>query len=99
MCYCPVMSDERPWTFLSNHGHVLVQLSHDPDARIRDIADAVGITERRAHMILSDLEAAGYITITKVGRRSHYRVHRSRKFRHPAESTKSIGSLLDIFER
>lgn len=99
MCYLPVMSEERPWTFLSNHGHVLVQLSRDPDARIRDIADAVGITERRAHMILSDLETAGYITITKIGRRSHYRVHRNRKFRHPAESAKSIGALLEIFER
>ena len=64
------------WTFLSNHGHVLVQISRDPDVRIRDIADEVGITERRAHMILGDLEAAGYITITKVGRRSHYRINR-----------------------
>lgn len=93
------MSDDRSWTFLSNHGHVLVQVSRDPDARIRDIADAVGITERRAHMILSDLEEAGYITITKVGRRSHYRVHRNRKFRHPAESAKSINDLLTIFDR
>lgn len=90
------MTDQ--WTFLSNHGHVLVQIARDPDVRIRDIADAVGITERRAHMILSDLEAAGYLTISKLGRRSHYRVHRNRKFRHPAESSKSIGQLLEIFE-
>ena len=87
------------WTFLSNHGHVLIQIARDPDARIRDIADAVGITERRAHMILSDLEEAGYITITRVGRRSHYRVHRNRRFRHPAESAKPINELLAIFER
>jgi DNA-binding MarR family transcriptional regulator len=87
------------WTFLSNHGHVLVQISRDPDVRIRDIADEVGITERRAHMILGDLEAAGYITITKVGRRSHYRINRGRKFRHPAEAAKPIGALLEIFDR
>lgn len=86
------------WTFLSNHGHVLVHLSRDPDARLRDIAEAVGITERRAHMIITDLEAAGYITITRIGRRSSYRVHRTRKFRHPAESTKPVGELLRIFE-
>ena len=90
------MSDT--WTFLSNHGHVLVHLSRNPDARLRDIAEAVGITERRAHMIITDLEEAGYITITRVGRRSSYRVHRTRKFRHPAESTKQVGELLRIFE-
>lgn len=90
------MSDT--WTFLSNHGHVLVHLSRNPDARLRDIAEAVGITERRAHMIITDLDEAGYITITRVGRRSSYRVHRARKFRHPAESTKQVGELLRIFE-
>lgn len=93
------MSEERPWTFLSNHGHVLVQISREPDSRLRDIAAAVGITERRAHMILAELEEAGYITITKVGRRSHYRIHRNRKFRHPAEAGKPINELLAIFDR
>lgn len=87
------------WTLLSNHGHVLVHVSRDPDARIRDIAQAVGITERRAHMILGDLEAAGYIGITKIGRRSRYRVYRNRRFRHPAESAKSVSELLAIFDR
>lgn len=91
------MAIERTWTILSNHGHVLVHLSRDPDARIRDIAEAVGITERRAHMILGDLQEAGYITVRRVGRRSTYRVHPSRRFRHPAESSRSVGELLQIF--
>lgn len=87
----------RDWTFLSNHGHVLVCLSRDPDSRIRDIAGAVGITERSAQAILADLEDAGYVTITRVGRRNHYKINPNLKFRHPAEEGKPISSLLKIF--
>jgi DNA-binding MarR family transcriptional regulator len=85
------------WTFLSNHGHVLVHLSRYPDSLVREIADAVGITERSTQAILSDLQAAGYVKIIKDGRRNTYKVNTSRKFRHPSEATESIGSLLNIF--
>ena len=64
-------SGAKQWTFLSNHGHVLIFLAQNPQARIRDIAAAVGITERSAQIILADLEAAGYLTKIKVGRRNH----------------------------
>ena len=87
----------REWTFLSNHGHVLVHISQDPEARIRDIAQAVGITERSTQLILADLEVAGYLTITRVGRRNTYKVNSNLKFRHPSEASKPIGSLLKIF--
>jgi DNA-binding MarR family transcriptional regulator len=87
----------REWTFLSNHGHVLVHLSKDPDSRIRDIADTVGITERSAQAILADLEESGYLTITRIGRRNSYKVNTELKFRHPSEASKPISSLLKIF--
>ncbi len=87
----------REWTFLSNHGHVLVHLNRDPDSRIRDIADAVGITERSVQAILADLEESGYITISRVGRRNRYKINSNLKFRHPTEENKPIGLLLKIF--
>lgn len=86
------------WTFLSNHGHVLIQLSRDGESKIREIAEAVGITERRAQSILSDLEESGYITVTRNGRRNSYSVNQSKKFRHPAEANMPISELLRIFK-
>jgi predicted transcriptional regulator len=87
----------REWTFLSNHGHVLVHLSRDPDSRVRDIADSVGITERSAQAILADLEELGYVEVTRVGRRNKYKINPNLKFRHPSEDGKPISSLLKIF--
>ena len=86
----------REWTFLSNHGHVLVHLSRYPDSRVRDIADTVGITERSAQAILADLEESGYVTITRIGRRNSYKVNTGLKFRHPSEASKPISSLLKL---
>lgn len=88
----------RTWTFLSNHGHVLVAISRNPHARIRDLAVDVGITERAAQLILRDLEDAGYITKEKVGRRNVYRLAADGRLRHPAESTVRIKALLGLFE-
>ena len=85
------------WTFLSNHGHVLVHLSRYPDSLVREIASAVGITERSTQAILADLQKAGYVKIIKSGRRNTYKVNTNRKFRHPSEATESIGSLINIF--
>lgn len=85
------------WHFLTNHGHVMVYLGRHPDARIRDIALAIGITERSAQGILAELEREGYVTKTKIGRRNQYQVHTDLKFRHPEESAQSISALLRIF--
>lgn len=89
------MTEERAWTFLSNHTHVLVCLSADPNARQRDIADRVGITERAVSGILADLETDGYLTRERVGRRNRYRVLRRGRLRHPLEAHQTVGQLLD----
>jgi DNA-binding IscR family transcriptional regulator len=89
------MSDRR-WTFLSNHGHVLVCLARNPDMRLRDIADAVGITERSTQTIVNDLEEAGYVVKERVGRRNHYRLNSDLPLRHPLEEHRAVGELLDL---
>jgi len=85
------------WTFLTNHTHVLLALAADPDARLRDIAQRVGITERATQLIVKDLTTEGYVTKVKVGRRNSYAVISGRSFRHGAESTVGLDELLKIF--
>lgn len=86
----------RPWTLLSNHGHVLVCIAQDPDARLRDVAQAVGITERAVQKIVADLEIGGLLSRRRDGRRNHYRVHTDRPLRHPIEAHRSVGELLGM---
>ncbi|TPV94384.1 MAG: winged helix-turn-helix transcriptional regulator [Myxococcales bacterium FL481] len=86
---------ERSWTFLSNHAHVLLCLARDPDMRLRDVADAVGITERATHRIVTELEAVGVIERIREGRRNHYEVDSSIALRHPLEADRTVGSLLE----
>lgn len=83
------------WTFLTNHGHVLICLTRDPDLRIRDLAQLVGITDRAVAKLLDELEATGYITRTKVGRRNHYEVHTNQPMRHRVESGHVVRELVD----
>lgn len=85
------------WTFLSNHGHIFVYLANNPDARISDIAEAVGVTERATQSIIADLERDGYLKISKVGRRNHYKTNAKARFRHPAEAHQSVSALINIF--
>jgi hypothetical protein len=84
------------WTLLTGHGHVLVEIARNPEARIRDISSAAGITERTAQAIVSDLEAAGYITRTRIGRRTRYTVNPDSPFRHPAQGGLRVGSFLNL---
>jgi DNA-binding MarR family transcriptional regulator len=88
----------RGWTFLTNHGHVLLAIAREPTARLRDVAETVGVTERAAHAIVADLEAGGYLHRTRVGRRNHYTVNPAGHFRHPAESDRHIGDFLALFD-
>ena len=85
------------WTFLTNHGHALLEVARDPDIRVKELAQIVGITTRHALLILRDLEDAGYVRRERVGRVNHYTVHSSRPFRHPAEASHQVHELLDIF--
>ncbi|MFF3437561.1 helix-turn-helix transcriptional regulator [Streptosporangium sp. NPDC002721] len=87
------------WTFLTHHARVLLEIARDPQARLRDIAAVIGITERAAQGIVTDLHQAGYLTRSKVGRRNHYTINPDRHFRYPTEADTPIGVLLDIFGR
>jgi MarR family len=84
------------WTFLTNHAHVLVCIARDPDVRLRDIAERVGITERAAQGIVGDLADAGYVTRTRVGRRNTYSVNEELPLRHALEQDQAIGGLLQV---
>lgn len=87
----------RPeWTFLSNHGHVLVSLAKDPGARTREVAEAVGITERAVQHIVRDLVTHGYVHKEKVGRRNRYAVIRGAHFRHDLEAGLTLGEFVDL---
>ena len=92
-----VTAEHRSWTLLTNHGRILLMLAREPDSRLRDLAEEAGITERSVQAIISDLEASGYVTKHRVGRRNSYRVNRRRPFRHTAESGHQVGELLDLF--
>ncbi len=85
------------WTFLTNHAHVLLMLAREPDARMRDVAAAVGVTERAVQAIVADLEAGGYLVRSRAGRRNHYTVNPAGRFRHPAEADHQVGELLALF--
>jgi DNA-binding MarR family transcriptional regulator len=84
------------WTFLTNHAHVLICIVDTRDARIRDIADKVGITERAVQRILGELEEAGYIQRVRTGRRNRYKVHKSLPLRHPIEEHRRVSALLTL---
>ena len=81
---------------MTGHGHVLVEIARNPEARMRDISAAAGITERTAQAIVADLEAAGYITRTRVGRRTRYTVNPDSPFRHQAQAGLRVGPFLDV---
>ena len=84
------------WTLLTGHGHVLVEIARNPKARIRDISPVVGLTDRTVQAIVADLEAAGYLTRTRIGRRVIYTVNRDSLFRHSAQEGLRVGPSLDL---
>jgi DNA-binding MarR family transcriptional regulator len=88
--------DERKtWTFLTNHAQVLLCLAEDPDIRLRDVAERVGITERASQRIVSELVSAGYVRTSRIGRRNRYTVDREHAMRHSAQLGHDIGTLLE----
>lgn len=82
------------WTFLSNYAHVLVCLAENPDARLRDVAQKVGITERTAFRLIGELEEAGVLERAKEGRRNHYLINKQAHLRHAMEQHCTVGELL-----
>jgi predicted transcriptional regulator len=84
------------WSFLTNHARALLCIAADPGVRLRDIATSVGITERRAHAIVTDLVEAGYVVKDRNGRRNQYRIQTDLPLRDPINRQRTIGELLDL---
>ena len=85
---------DHSFRFVTNHAHALQVISADPTVRLRDIAQTVGITERTAAQIVSDLERAGYLSKRREGRRNRYEVHEELPLRHPHHRHHTVGGLL-----
>ena len=84
------------WDFLTNHAHVLTCVADDPGIRLRDIAAAVGITERAAHRIVTELVDDGYVLRERSGRRNRYEVVSGLPLRHPLVEEQRVGDLLKL---
>jgi hypothetical protein len=91
-----MIEDVQNWTFLTNHGRALLCIARDPEARLREIAISLGITERRAHGIVSDLADAGYVVRTKVGRRNRYEVQTHLPLPELTSQEQAIGDVLAV---
>ena len=87
------------WTFLTRHARVLLCIAEDPGIRLRDIGEQVGITERAAHRIVGELEAAGYISRERRGRRNHYTVRLKAPLPDAVAREQKVGDLLGVLTR
>ena len=89
-------NDATRWSFLTNHARVLLCIARDPGIRLRDIGDTVGITERGAHRIVTELVDAGYLTRTRNGRRNVYTIHSHLPIPDAPARERNVGDLLAI---
>lgn len=93
----PVADETRaPWTFLTNHAHVLLCIAKDPAVRMRDVAEKVGVTERAVQRIVTDLEDAGYLKRHRDGRQNRYEICATLHLRHPIERGCQISALIRV---
>jgi hypothetical protein len=88
--------ERRRWTLLTSHGHVLVEIARNPQARVREISAIIGITERSTQAIIADLEQAGYVERVRVGRRTNYVLNVDNPFRHSAQDGLQVGPFLEL---
>ena len=91
-------NQDHSFRFVTNHAHVLQVIAADPTARLRDIAQTVGITERTAAHIVNELEEAGYLSKSRDGRRNHYELHEDLPLRHPQHRHHTVGDLIRFLE-
>lgn len=82
------------WTFLTNHGHVLICLAQSPELRLRDVALRVGVTERAVQRIVAELEEGGYLTRRRAGRQNEYEIAQDQPMRHPVEAHQTVRALI-----
>ncbi len=90
------MNERRTWTFLSNHAHVLIALAKEPQLRVRDLSERVGITERAVAQILADLVDARVLKRHRAGRRNVYEIDPTVPLRHPVEAHRTVGDILHL---
>jgi DNA-binding transcriptional ArsR family regulator len=93
---CVNLRGVAEWSFLTNHARVLLYIAHDPGARLRDISASLGITERTAHGIITDLAEAGYVVKQRDGRRNRYRIEADLPLREPGSREPAIGEVLAV---
>ena len=86
------------WTFLTNHTRVLLCLADEPDLRLREVAERIGITERAVQRIVTDLEDTGIVTRTREGRRNTYTIHDDAPLRYPHDAHATVGGLLELLK-
>jgi DNA-binding IclR family transcriptional regulator len=84
------------WSFLTNHARALICIARDPGVRLRDLAQALEITERRAYDIVTDLADAGYLVKEKDGRRNRYRIETHLPLRESISAERTIGEVLGL---
>jgi DNA-binding IclR family transcriptional regulator len=84
----------REWTFLTNHATALLCVAQNPGLTLRQVGDYVGITERAAHRIVSDLCDEGYLVRTREGRRNRYQVRPDVSLRDPLLRNRPVGQLM-----
>jgi predicted transcriptional regulator len=94
-----ITDSKSHWTFLTNHAHVLLCIAKNPDFRLRDIADFVGITERAVHRIVSDLTEAGFMDVERKGRCNVYIMHPEKNLRHPVEAHRQVADLILLIDK
>lgn len=87
------------WTFLTNHAHVLIAISRNPEIRQRDVAQVVGVTVGAVQRIIHELEDEGYIASERVGRRNRYHINSDKPLRHPLEDQHTVDELIRVLEQ
>lgn len=92
----PPLHESPDWTFFTNHTHVLVCLRNRPGSTMREIAQAIGITERAVQRIVAELESSGVLVREREGRSNRYTIHAKTALRHPLERHRTIGEVLDL---
>jgi DNA-binding IclR family transcriptional regulator len=85
------------WGFLTNHARALLYIAHDPEARLRDLAVSLDVTERTAYVIVADLTEAGYVVKEKDGRRNRYHIQEHLPLHDSISRERTIGEVLDLF--
>ena len=93
------MKEIKEWTFITNHGLVILYISRNPQCTMREMAAALNVTERTIKRILEDLQIAGYITWQRAGKGNIYEFNSTKELKHELTRDVIVGDLLDLLGR